>query len=326
MAEPLLDVQGLSVSVRSAGEWHQVISDVSFSVAPGEALALVGESGSGKSLIAMGAVNLLRTGSQVDEGKTYFEGRPMADLEDGDWRTLVGTGVGALFQDPIGAWDPLESIGAQSGEVLEEHYGLTQQEVQQRVLDALGEVKLPKQRKFLSFPHQISRGEAQRAMLASVLLSSPRILIADEPVTGLDVTVARAVLALVDDMRRERDMAMVLVTHDLGVVAGYADRVAVVYGGKIVEEGPVGEVFKSPKHPYTEGLLGSIPWPGATRLTAIPGDAPDIIYLPDGCTFAPRCIYVQDRCRLAMPEPEPIGPNEVRCYRATELELRGVTS
>ncbi len=314
------------MSVYSRAAWHTAVSDVSFSVAPGEALALVGESGSGKSLIAMGSVNLLRQGSRVDDGESRFEGHLLSDLEDADWRTLVGTGVGALFQDPIGSWDPLESIGDQSGEVLEEHYELSRAEVTERVLDALGQVKLPKRRKFLSFPHQMSRGEAQRAMLAAVLLSSPRLLIADEPVTGHDVTVARAILALSDDMRRRRDMAMVLVTHDLGVVAGYADRVAVVYGGAIVEEGPVGEIFRSPRHPYTEGLLGSIPWPGVDRLRPIPGDTPEIIDLPHGCPFAPRCRHARPQCTEALPEPQTVGVTEVRCIRAAELELRGVTA
>ena len=303
MAKPLFEVEGLRVGIRSGERWATAVADASFSVAPGEVLALVGESAAGKSLMAMGSVNLLRAGSRVEAGKTTFDGHDLAGLPEEEWREVVGTGIGTIFQDPIGAFDPILTIGEQSGEVLEEHTELTDQEIQQRVFDALGEVKLPKTRKFLSFPYQMSRGEAQRAMLASVLLSKPKLLIADEPVTGLDVTVARAVLDLIDDLRKKRGMAMVLVTHDLGVVAGMADRVAVVYGGAIVEDGPTSDVFRNPLHPYTEGLLGSIPWLRMTgeRLRPIEGDAPDLAHLPTFCAFAPRCPYVEARCRSDIP-------------------------
>ena len=207
----------------------------------------------------------------------------------------MGLGIGVLFQDAIGSWDPIEMIGPQSGEVLEAHEALGAEEVRRRVLEALGQVRLPRRLKYVSFAHEMSRGQAQRAMLAAALLSLPRMLIADEPLSGLDVTVARAVLALIDDMRRERGMGLLLVTHDLGVVAAVADRVAVVYGGLVVEEAPAAALYRSPRHPYTDGLLGSVPGFARGRLRPIPGDPPELWELPPGCPFAPRCPYARGR-------------------------------
>ena len=238
----LFSVDGLSVAIRrmartdgSSPEGERVkvragavrrvaldelvaIDGVSFHVDEGEALAMVGESGSGKSLIAMGAVDLLPAGAEVREGRTTFEGEVLQEVEEADWQRLVGQGIGVLFQDAVASWNPIGIIGSQSGEVIERHEGLPWDEIQRRVTDALGEVQLPKRRTFLAWPHEMSQGQAQRAMLAAALLSAPRMLIADEPLSGLDVTVARAVLDLIDDMRRKRGMGMLLVTYDLAVV------------------------------------------------------------------------------------------------------------
>ena len=335
-----LDVAVDPDSAERFGEgWVEVISDVSFAVAPGEVVAMVGESASGKSLMLMGSLNLLSAGARVIRGRTYFDGTLAQDagsvqwlegekkffpeLATPEWREMVGKGIGVLFQDAIGAWDPLQQVGGQSGEVLEEHFDMSHTEIEERVLEALGEVKLPKQRKFFSLPQELSRGEAQRAMLASALLASPRLLIADEPLSGLDVTVARAVLDLIEDMRRRRGMAMILVTHDLATVAAVAHRVLVVYGGSIIEEGPVTEIFRNPRHPYTAGLLGSTPWATEGRLRPIPGDAPDIADLPPGCSFAPRCEHAIGPCAAQVPERTKLRQTFVSCIRAAELELRG---
>ncbi len=353
---PLFDVAGLSVAVvsdrarhvggresrlvrRDPGQWIAAVRNVSYSVDPGRVLAIVGESGSGKSLMLLGSLNMLGPGARVVGGTTTFRGRVVQHVGDAawfegerrvfpeldhvDWREAVGMGIGVMTQDPISAWDPIQLIGDQSGEVLDEHTELSDEEVRGRVLDLLGEVRLPRARKFLSFAEELSRGEAQRAMLAAALLSSPRLLLVDVPLSGLDVSTARALLSLIDDMRRIRGVAMVMVTHDLAVVAGIADRVAVVYGGTIVEEGPVADVYYSPRHPYTAGLLGSAPGLGA-RLAPIPGDAPDLAELPPGCPFAPRCGFAVDACRAAVPAPRPLGATTVRCIRANEIELRGV--
>jgi oligopeptide transport system ATP-binding protein len=322
---PLFSVEGLEVVLRFRdGRLVKAVDGASFRVDAGEALALVGESGSGKSLIAMGAVDLLPAGAAVLGGRTTFEGKVLQDLGAADWRRLVGMGIGILLQDAIGSWDPIEMVGPQSGEVLEVHEALGAEEVRRRVLDALGRVRLPRRLNYRSYPHEMSRGQAQRAMLAATLLSMPRLLVADEPLSGLDVTVARAVLVLIDDMRRERRMGLVLVTHDLGVVAGVADRVAVVYGGMVVEEGSTASVYRSPRHPYTDGLLGSMPGLVRGRLRPIAGDPPELWDLPPGCPFAPRCPYAIGECAQGRPAARPVGDSRVACLRAGELALPGI--
>ncbi len=322
---PLFEVEGLSIGLDGPDGVETVIEDAAFTVARGESLALVGESGSGKSLIAMGTLDLLTPGARVLAGRTRFEGRELQELEDDARRRLVGLGIGVLFQDAIGAWDPLYLIGTQSGEVLEEHLSLPADEIRARVLDSLGEVRLPKRFKYRSFSHELSRGEAQRAMLAAALLSAPRLLIADEPLSGLDVTVAQAVLSLIDDMRTKRGMSLVLVTHNLGVVASVADRVAVLYGGMIVEEAPTTSLYREPRHPYTEGLLGSFPGLARGRLRPIPGEPPDLRRVPAGCPFADRCVHVVERCRAERPPLRSIGDGTVACFRAEELRLAGIS-
>jgi oligopeptide/dipeptide ABC transporter ATP-binding protein len=330
--------------------WVDAIVDVSFAVHPGEVLAIVGESGSGKSLTVMGSLGLLGGGAKVSRGTVWFDGvqiRPTQALEksrrrpwrrrtrkrerfleellDDDWRHIMGTEIGVLFQNAIGGWNPVSIIGEQAGEALDEHTGLTLLEIQDRVLDALGEVQLPKQSKYLSFPDELSRGQAQRAMLAAALVKGPRLLVADEPLTGLDAGVAASILNLIRDMLQKREMAMIFVTHDLAQVASLATRVAVMYGGRIVEVGPVDEIFRGPRHPYTEGLLGALPRPGVDRLTPIPGDVPKLTDVPEGeCPLVPRCPYAVDRCRIEVPPLTEAAAAAVACLRTSELQLRGV--
>lgn len=330
--------------------WVRAIRDASFAVYPGEVLAVVGESGSGKTLMVMGSIGLLSSGARVVAGTVNFDGirirptstqerrhtgrrlwkRPkkdrfMEELLDNDWRRVMGTEVGVLFQDAVGGWNPVEIIGDQAGEVLDAHTGLSVAEIQDRVLDALGEVKLPKTSKYLSFPDELSRGQAQRAMLAAALVKAPRLLVADEPLTGLDAGVAAAILNIIRDMQQKRGMAMIFVTHDLAQVAALANRVAIMYGGRIIEIGPVAEVFHNPQHPYTEGLLGALPRPGVARLRPIAGDVPKITDVPtDACALVPRCPYATDLCSSAPPNLEPSPAGHVACFRASELDLEGV--
>ena len=333
MTDPIFSVEGLTIGLRlvgassahvESGEPAPAIDDVSFSVDAGEVLALVGESGSGKSLMLLGSVDLLAPSAVISDGRTTFDGHVLQELGEADWQRLVGMGIGVLLQDAIGSWDPLIEIGPQAGEVLAEHEQLADEEITARVLDALGQVKLPKERKFWSFSYEVSRGQAQRAMLAAALLSGPKLLLADEPLSGLDVTVARSVLTLIEDLCRERGMAMIIVTHDMAVVASVADRVAVVYGGRIVEEADVSALFASPRHPYTEGLLGSVPGLNRGRLRPIEGGAPEIWDLPRGCAFAPRCSYAVDRCGIERPAVRSVEGSKVACHRADDLSLVGV--
>lgn len=331
--------------------WVEAITDVSFSVHPAEVLAVVGESGSGKTLTVMGSLGLLTGGAKVIRGEVYFDGariRPTAteerrgtkkrwrrrrpkrerfleELLDDDWRHIMGTEVGVLFQNAIGGWNPVEMIGVQAGEALDEHTDLSLREIQDRVLDALGEVQLPRVSKYMSFPNQLSRGQAQRAMLAAALVKGPRLLVADEPLTGLDAGVAASIAQLIRDMQRKRGMAMVFVTHDLAQVASLANNVAIVYGGRIVETGPVDDVFHHPQHPYTEGLLGALPRPGVRRLRPITGDVPKLTEVPvNECPLIPRCPYAVAACASEAPPLVPSSSGAVACVRAVELDLQGV--
>jgi oligopeptide/dipeptide ABC transporter ATP-binding protein len=333
--------------------WVEAISDVSFSVHSGEVLAIVGESGSGKTLSVMGSLGLLGPGAKVVRGRVLFDGvqiRPtralekkegkrrkrrgprkrerfMEELLDDDWRHVMGTEVGVLFQNAIGGWNPVEMIGRQAGEVLDEHTSLTLEEIESRVFDALGEVRLPKASKFIAFPNELSRGQAQRAMLAAALVKGPRLLVADEPLTGLDVGVAAVIRRLISDMQQKRKMAMIFVTHDLAQVASFADRIAIMYCGRIVETGSVADVFHQPQHPYTEGLLGALPRPGLRRLTPIAGDVPKITDVPsDRCQLIARCRYAEAECEAGLPPLLPTDPGENACVRSDHLQLEGITA
>lgn len=330
--------------------WVQAIEDVSFHVAPGEVLAVVGESGSGKSLSVMGSLGLLGGGAKVSGGTVFFDGaqiRPTKTLEkrrqrrwrrkvmkrerfmeesvDPDWRKVMGTEIGVMFQNALGGWNPVEIIGVQAGEVLDEHHELTLEEIDAAVLDALGEVQLPKNSKFVAYPNELSRGQAQRAMLAAALVKGPRLLVADEPLTGLDASVAAAILNLIRKMQNKRKMAMIFVTHDLAQVASLASRVAIMYAGRIVEIGSVAEVFSNPQHPYTEGLLGALPRPGARRLKPIEGDVLKITDArSDRCSLIERCPYAVDGCTRGLPPLLPSESGEAACIRSSELSLEGV--
>ncbi len=349
---------GFDGPVTDSGEalaqgWVEVIPGVSLSLQAGESLALVGESASGKSLILMGGFGLLAPGARVIGGETRFgdltyrpggapydpvkrsrkdreraekSGTVLEDHGDEDWAYAIGTDVGFLFQNPVGSWMPVQVIGEQSGEAIGYHENLTQEEIDRRVFDALGEVKLPKSnRLFNAYSNELSRGMAQRAMLAAALTKSPHLLIADEPLNGLDASVAAAIMDLIMDMRDRRGMAMIIVTHDLAAVARVADRIAVVYGGVIIEEATATDIFHHPKHPYTSGLIGSIPGVSLDRLRSIPGEAPRLVDIDrTGCVFADRCEFVIDVCRNAVPNSVTVDASTVACHRVTELDLPGV--
>ncbi len=333
--------------------WVEAIPGATYGVGTGETLAIIGESASGKSLMLLGAFGLLPAGCRVLGGTTTYRGlrfepggsredpeRPIrrkerrllqrsgtvTDEADPEWARIVGSEIGFLFQNPISSWTPILEIGPQAGEALATHTDLTDDEIRERVLDALGEVRLPKSNRMMrAFSSQLSRGMGQRAMLAAALVKAPRLLIADEPLSGLDVSVSAAILDLIKDLNERRGMAMVIVTHDLAVVARVADRVAVVYGGRIAEEGPIGETFRRPQHPYTSGLLGSIPALTSNRLRPIPGEQPPLAEIPGRrCAFAPRCAYASDVCHTVEPRMQTTPHGGVACHHAAEISLPGI--
>jgi len=302
--EALLSVRDLQTMVRSGGSDVPVVRGVSFDVAAGEAVALVGESGSGKSLTALSVMGLLPEAARVTGGTVRLAGEDIGSLDEAGRRKVRGSRIAMIYQDPMTALNPLMRVGAQVVEGLEAH-GVRGAQARSRAIEALGEVGLPRpERLARSYPHELSGGQRQRVMIAMAVALRPQVLIADEPTTALDVTIQQQVLALADDLRRSTGMALVWITHDLGVVARIAERVLVMYAGRVVESGVARELFRAPQHPYTAGLLGSIPPVlGSERppLPQIGGAPPDIGRLPSGCAFHPRCPQRVATC----PEAEP---------------------
>jgi oligopeptide/dipeptide ABC transporter ATP-binding protein len=298
--EELLSVRDLRVAFDGLRGVVQAVDGVSFSVAKGEALAIVGESGSGKSATALSLTGLTREAGARIEGSVTFEGRQMIGASEQSLREVRGARVAMIFQDPMSALNPVQRIGAQIAEQVRAHQPLDRKRAWERAVQALRAASVPEPHlRARSYPHELSGGMRQRAMIAMALSCSPRLLIADEPTTSLDVTVQAQILAELARLRQESGMAIILVTHDLGVVASFADRVLVMYGGQIVEQGSVGEIFEDPQHPYTWGLLGSIArveGPRPPRLPTIGGAPPSPLAPPPGCRFQPRCPHALPEC------------------------------
>ncbi|MFL6049078.1 MAG: ABC transporter ATP-binding protein [Gaiellales bacterium] len=305
---PLLEVRDLSVSFRTQDGTVHAVDGVSFAVNRGEVLGIVGESGSGKSVTAMTLMRLVLDQNAVFSGEVLFNGRDLMQLSQGDMLQVRGKQISMIFQDPMTSLNPVYRVGWQIDEQLRAHEGLSAKQARRRTLELLGAVGIPNpEARIDDYPHQFSGGMRQRVMIAMGLSCNPDVLIADEPTTALDVTIQAQILELIGNLQREFDSAVVLITHDLGVVAEVADRVAVMYAGRIVEYADVGELFRAPQHPYTWGLLGSISRldrPRQRRLAAISGQPPSLISLPAGCSFRPRCPYAFDRCRAERPALE----------------------
>jgi oligopeptide/dipeptide ABC transporter ATP-binding protein len=305
---PLLEVRDLSVSFRTQDGTVHAVDGVSFTVSRGEVLGIVGESGSGKSVTAMTLMRLILDQNAVFSGEVLFKGRDLMQLSQGDMLQVRGKQISMIFQDPMTSLNPVYRVGWQIDEQLRAHEGLSAKQARRRTLELLGAVGIPNpEARIDDYPHQFSGGMRQRVMIAMGLSCNPDVLIADEPTTALDVTIQAQILELIGNLQREFDSAVVLITHDLGVVAEVADRVAVMYAGRIVEYAEVGKLFRGPQHPYTWGLLGSISRldrPRQRRLAAISGQPPSLISLPAGCSFRPRCPYAFDRCRAERPALE----------------------
>jgi oligopeptide/dipeptide ABC transporter ATP-binding protein len=303
--QPLLEVVDLHTSFRTSRGVLKAVNGASFTLRRGQALGVVGESGSGKTVLARTVIGLL-SGEGIDRsGSVRFEGQELLGATPRTLRALWGTRISMVFQDPMTSLNPVMRIGHQITEPLRLHLHLDRAEAKAVAISLLGQVGIPSpEERYRSYPGELSGGMRQRVMIAIALACGPRLLLADEPTTGLDVTVQAQILDLLDSLQRERSMAMVLITHDLGVVATRTDEIVVMYAGHVVERGPTNSLFSSPAMPYTEALLGSIPRlanPSHTRLATIEGRPPDPTALPQGCPFAARCKYVQDLCRQEAP-------------------------
>lgn len=323
----LLSVRDLRVTFQRSGEKPFVAVDgVSFDVRPGETVGLVGESGCGKSVTSLAIMGLLPRRGVAVEGEVSFQGTNLLTQPAEKMRDRRGRDLGMIFQDPLSSLNPVISIGIQVTEVLERHRGLSRRAAMPIARDMLDKVGIPDpDRRLKDYPHQLSGGMRQRALIAMALACQPRLLIADEPTTALDVTIQAQILALLKELVQDTGTALVMITHDLGVVAGLCDRVNVLYGGKIVERGHRHPLFASPRHPYTAGLLASIPRldaPRGERLTPIPGSVSDNLPWDHACAFAPRCPNALEVCREVRPELlDDDGDRALRCHNPVEVNL-----
>jgi peptide/nickel transport system ATP-binding protein len=300
MAEPLLEVRDLKVSFRTEDGTVRAVDGVSLELAEGETLGIVGESGSGKSVTMMSVIRLINDPNARFEGEVFYKGRDLMKLSQDQIREIRGAGIAMIFQDPMTSLNPVYRVGWQIAEQIRAHENISRQAAHARAAELLSAVGIPHAAERVDdFPHQFSGGMRQRVMIAMAVSCHPDLLIADEPTTALDVTIQAQILALIKKLRDDFGTAVVLITHDMGVVADIADRVAVMYAGRVIEQGPLRSVFYDAQHPYTWGLLGSIARldrPRPPRLTAIKGMPPSLINLPQGCAFGPRCPYRFDRC------------------------------
>jgi oligopeptide transport system ATP-binding protein len=320
-----LSIENLTVRFDTPDGEVSAVSDISLDLGAGETLAVVGESGSGKSQSFLAVMGLLARNGRAS-GKALLSGVDLMALSREELDKHRGRDISMVFQDPMTAFNPVLRLSRQLTETLIAHKGMSQAEAGKQAIDMLERVGIPDPaRRFAAYPHELSGGMRQRAMIAMALLCRPKVLIADEPTTALDVTIQAQILELFADLRRDFNTSLVLITHDLGVVAGLADRVAVMYAGRIVEQAPVDALFETPRHPYTQALLASTPRvdQDETDLKVIRGQPPNLQHLPPGCAFAPLCPHVIERCHDAPPPLEAVAENQsVACIRARKLEVR----
>ncbi len=319
---PLLEVDNLTTRFQTHDGEVSAVNHISFSIEQGECLGIVGESGSGKTQVFMSIMGLLAKNGSA-QGNVIFMGKQILGLPSDELNELRGVHFSMIFQDPMTSLNPYLKISRQMNEVLMEHKGMSEADATVRSLEMLDLVGIPESKKrFSMYPHEFSGGMRQRVMIAMALLCQPKLLIADEPTTALDVTVQAQILELIARLGRELNMSTVLITHDLGVIAGLSDRVLVMYGGRIVEQAPVQALFDTPQHPYTLGLLGSMPRiddMGHGELNSIPGQPPNLQNLPPGCAFTPRCTYSMDVCRTTVPELTVISEGRKKACHLEQL-------
>jgi len=314
---PLLEVRNLRIEFPTRRGTLLAVDDVSFSIAPGEVLGVVGESGAGKSLTGAAIIGLLEPPGRIAAGEVKLNGLRIDNLPYDEMRKVRGREIGAIFQDPLTSLNPLYTVGQQLTETITTHLNVSQAEARRRALDLLLATGIPAaDRRIDHYPHQFSGGMRQRVVIALALAAEPKLVIADEPTTALDVSIQAQIIALLKTLCREKQTAVMLVTHDMGVIAETADRVALMYAGRIAEIGPVADVIHRPQHPYTKGLMGSIPsmTAQAERLTQIDGSMPRLTAIPAGCAFNPRCPQATDRCRRERPDLLPAGDSQAACW------------
>lgn len=320
MSEKLLEVKNLRTEFKRDKSWVTAVNNVSFQISSGEILGLVGESGCGKSVTSLSIMRLLARNSKISNGEVRLKGKDLLKEDKAGMRNVRGREVAMIFQEPMNSLNPCMRIEKQLTEAVLLHNKISKEEAHQRAFDVLKSVGIPEPDMTLkSYPHQLSGGMCQRVMIAMAMSCEPELLIADEPTTALDVTIQAQILELMEDIRMKRNTGILMITHDLGVVAEMCTRVVVMYAGRIVEEAPVKELFADPQHPYTKGLIGSVPKLGShvKSLPSIPGSVPDLSVMPKGCKFAPRCQYAMDICHEKEPELVKIdgtGMRKCRCH------------
>ena len=325
---PLLSVRNAQVSFSTARGPLRAVDGVSFDLHEGRTLGIVGESGSGKSVLVRSLIGLVGESSGAGvAGHVLFEGRDLRSLSPREFRKVLGTEIGIVFQDPMTSLNPVMKIGRQIGEGLRLNRGLDSKAAARRAVELLNEVGIPEpERRAQQYPHEMSGGMRQRVAIAIAIACAPKLLIADEPTTALDVTVQRQILDLLQGEQRQRGMAMILITHDLGVAAGRSDDIMVMYAGRAVETAATREIFRSPRMPYTEALLRSLPRLSDathTRLSAIPGRPPDLARRSGGCAFGPRCLYRTERCDAEQPPLTMVGGRGYACFHPRGVEPGG---
>ena len=323
--DAVLRLEDLTVGFESEDGLVQAVRGVTYSVRPGEALGIVGESGAGKSVASMAVMGLLPKSARIS-GMAWVMDQPMIGLTDAQISRIRGENIAMIFQDPLTSLTPVYTVGRQIAEAVLAHRNVSKKAAHERAVELLDVVGIPNPRaRADSYPHELSGGMRQRVVIAIAMANDPEVIIADEPTTALDVTIQAQVLEALEAARRETGAALVLITHDLGVIAGHVDRVCVMYAGRIVESGPVDEVFAAPRMPYTLGLLGSLPridGERTQRLTPILGTPPSLLHLPPGCPFAPRCPMAEDRCREEEPEllaVDAAGRHRAACHFSDDL-------
>ncbi|WP_114943680.1 ABC transporter ATP-binding protein [Microvirga calopogonii] len=325
MAQPVLSVRDLRVEFVTRRGILKAIDGISFDIAKGEVLGVVGESGAGKSVTGSAVIGLIDPPGRIAGGEILLSGLRIDNLPPEEMRKVRGKRIGMIFQDPLTSLNPLYRVSEQLIETIRTHTNLSASAARKRAIDLLAEVGIPAPDKRIdSYPHEFSGGMRQRVVIALALCAEPELIIADEPTTALDVSVQAQIIALLKRLGREHGTAIMLVTHDMGVIAETADRVAVMYAGRIAEIGPVRDVVQNPLHPYAKGLMGAIPSleSDTDRLVQIPGSMPRLSAIPPGCAFNPRCPYVFDRCRVERPEPGQQSEHRVACHLYDQSSVR----